>query len=391
LRKGDRWTAQVTNMKRRTFLFTSAVAGMVAVGDRINGSERPKRQKLELDSLLEVTQVPGIAVAGVLDGRLFQRFAGVRASSGHEPITANTYVPAASLSKPVFAWAVRDLVKQGKLEWDKPLEDYARLGLSGDAKRITAEHVLTHTTGLPNWRFKPGQDLVAAFTPGSKWRYSGEGIFLLHRVVEKIVGVPIASYMKDNVLSPLGMTASTFAWTPEIQATATSGHDRRGLPLEPSPAFYARQSYDAVQQAGLRAESASIEQILAAYERAKLPALPVNIAPNMAGSLWTTAEDYPKFLKRVLKDTSERPDDYRPRIDVNRAIAWSLGWAVDRSLGAPSFFHTGDAPGFKNLAWVQPAKKTALVFFTNGDNGVALYAWMMRNLLSEDPACLYWI
>ncbi len=63
---------------------------MFAVGERIYGSARPRsptRRKLDLDSLLEVTEVPGIAIAGVLRGRPFQHFVGVRASSGHDPIT----------------------------------------------------------------------------------------------------------------------------------------------------------------------------------------------------------------------------------------------------------------------------------------------------------------
>jgi len=54
----------------------------------------------------------------------------------------------------------------------------------------------------------------------------------------KIVGVPIATYMKKNVLELLGMTASTYAWSPELQARAVLGHDRHGLPLERSSVFY---------------------------------------------------------------------------------------------------------------------------------------------------------
>ena len=347
--------------------------------------------KLELDRLLEVTQVPGITVAGIINGKSFQRFTGLRAASGKEPITASTYFPAASLSKPVFAWVVRDLVKQGKLEWDRPLEEYAKLELSGDAKKITAQHALTHSTGLTNWRFQPDKELVAEFTPGSKWQYSGEGIFLLQRAVEEITGVPIATYMKNNVLAPLGMTSSTYAWTPQIEGRSASGHDRRGLPLERSLHFYERRNYEIAQKAGLQSESATFSQIVDAYQKAKAPALPVAIAPNMAGSLWTTAVDYAKFLKRVLADITKHPGDFRPQIDVNWAVAWTRGWGVDRSFRAPALFHWGDGPGFKNFAWVQPQRKTYLVLLTNGDHGQALYSWVVRKLLTEDPASLNWI
>jgi CubicO group peptidase (beta-lactamase class C family) len=88
--------------------------------------------------------------------------------------------------------------------------------------------------GLPNWRFQANQQLTPAFAPGSRWQYSGEGIFLVQRVVEKITGVPIAAYMKKNVLEPLGMTSSTYAWSPALEAKAVSGHDRRARTLERS-------------------------------------------------------------------------------------------------------------------------------------------------------------
>lgn len=73
------------------------------------------------------------------------------------------------------------------------------------------------------------------------------------------------------------------------------------------------------------------------------------------------------------------------------AAGWAPGWGVDRSFKIPSLFHWGDGPGFKNFCWIQPAKKSALVFFTNGDSGAALYAWLFRQLLNEDPSAFYWI
>src|SRR6185503_18289707 len=119
--------------------------------------------------------------------------------------------------------------------------------------------------------------------------------------------------------------------------------------------------------------------------------LPVALSPNMAGSLWTTAVDYPKFLRAVLSDIPSQTDDYQLRATINRKIGWSLGWGVDKTFGRPSWFHWGDGPGFKNFAWVQPETQTALVFFTNGDHGQAAYSWAFRALTQEDPASLSWI
>lgn len=377
-------------MKRRNFIASVTAAGILAAW-KPGLAQSQAKTDVELNELLAVTEVPAIAVAGTINGQPFQRLAGVKSTTDRVPVTADTNFPAASLSKPVFAWGVLDLIKKGKLEWAKPLQDYTDLGLTGDGKLITAEHVLTHSSGLPNWRFQANQPLTPAFTPGSRWQYSGEGIFLLQRVVEKITGVPIATYMKKNVLEPLGMTSSTYAWSPALEAKAVSGHDRRARPLERSTIYYEKQNYDLLQKAGLQPESASYAEIVTAYEKAKAVGIPVAMSPNMAGSLWTTAVDYPKFLSRVSAEMASHAEDFRARVEVNPKIAWTLGWGVDRTFRQPALFHWGDGPGFKNFTWIQPERKTVMVFFTNGDHGQPAYSAAFRQLLKEDPASMMWI
>jgi len=378
-------------MQRRTFLSTVSVVGAtVALSPRFSLAQQPS-QKLDLATILSITEVPGIAIAGIIRGRPVTHLAGVRAVGSPEPITVNTYFSAASLTKPVFAWAVRELTSQGKIDLKKPLQDYTNLGLSGDAARITAEHVLSHQTGLPNWRFQPNVQLATEFAPGTRWQYSGEGIFLLQRVVEKIAGLPIAQYMKQAVLEPLGMTASTFAWTPELRPKSAAGHSRRANLLERDSAFYEQRNFDVIRKAGLQPESSTYEQIARAYEQAKASPLPITMSPNMAGSLNTTAADYSKFLKAVLADIPRHADGYRPRVRVNPQISWALGWGVDDSVGQSAYFHWGDGPGFKNFAWVHPATNTAVVFFTNGDHGQSAYSLAFRKLVGQDPASQAWI
>ena len=377
-------------MNRR--MFVGALAGASLFSSHIlNVKAQPGRSRTpDLLPMLEVTRVPGIAVAGVRDGKPFQLAGGVAAAGG-PPITTETHFPAASLSKPVFAWAVRDLARQGKIDLNRPLVDYQELGLDGDGRKITAAHVLTHSTGLPNWVFEPDRQLAVSFGPGSRWQYSGEGFVLLQRVVEKVVGQPIAEYMDNAVLKPTGMNNSSFAWNPDIQKSAALGHDRRGQIVERSLAYYEQRNYETVRKSGRVTASSTFDQIADAYKQAKAPLLRVALSPNMAGSLQTTATDYASFLARVLADVATRSDDFKPRVEVNRNIAWTLGWGVDRSFKAPSFFHWGDGPGFKNFCWVQPARKTAIVFFTNGDSGAALYAWLFRQVMTEDPSAFYWI
>ncbi|HEX5964552.1 MAG TPA: serine hydrolase domain-containing protein [Pyrinomonadaceae bacterium] len=375
-------------MNRRMFVGLMAGAA-VSSTSKFTREARAESKPLDVARMLEVTRVPGVAVAGIKQAGPYLLFGGVERAGG-PTISGATRFPAASLSKPVFAWAVQKLAKDGKIDLNRPLQDYMDLGLKGSAGKITALHVLTHSTGLANWRFDPNLQLESSFEPGSRWQYSGDGFVLLQRVVEKISGRPIAEFMHTTVLEPLGMTQSTFAWTPELQKLAALGHDRHGQLLQRSLAFYEQRNYDTLQKTGLNPASATYDQITAAYQQNKQPFLTVALSPNMAGSLQTTIGDYAFFLAHVLKKLAGS-DDFKARVDVNRDIAWAPGWGVDRSTKTPSLFHWGDGPGFKNFCWVQPAKKSALVFFTNGDSGAALYAWLFRQLMNDDLSAFYWI
>lgn len=374
-------------MNRRGFL--------IAAASPLVGAARPARHAappLDLPTLLQVMKTPGLAARSVIGGgRPSTHVGGVRATGKAEPVTAQTRFPAASLSKPVFAFAVRRLVREGKLDWSKPLQDYAPLGLTGDAATVTARHVLTHGTGFTNWRFDAKEELVSAFKPGTAWRYSGEGYVLLQRVVEAITGQPLGTVLNRTLLPSLGMTSSTFTWSPAVQELAVEGHDNNGLPMERPMSFYERGSYERAAKAGSTTEAMTYDETIAYAKKTGGFALPVGVAPNAAGSLWTTIDDYGQFLKATLDDYAAHEAEYAPINRVNAKIAWTLSWGVDSSLDAPGWFHWGDGPGVKNFAWWQPAKKTAVVIFTNGDHGASAYRWLLRRILEADPVAPDWI
>src|SRR5580700_6811502 len=75
---------------------------------------------------------------------------------------------------------------------------------------ISVRHVLTHTTGLPNWR-PEGQPLEPLRPPGRRWGYSGEGFVLLQGHLQRRTGVSIATLARDRVFGPLGMDRSRLA------------------------------------------------------------------------------------------------------------------------------------------------------------------------------------
>ena len=377
-------------MNRRTFLQASAAAvGASALScAHVAATDAGT---LDLPALLDVTRTPGLAAKGIVAGRPFLHVGGVRETGKADVVLPTTVFSAASLTKPVFAMAVRRLVRNGQLDWRKPLQEYASLELTGDAATITAEHVLSHGTGLTNWRFEPAAQLASAFPPGTRWQYSGEGYVLLQRVVEKLAGMPLGRYLNTVLLPSLGMTSSTFTWTPDLETRSVAGHDSQGRLLERSATFYAKSSHALIERAGATTDAITYDQYIDAAQKAKAFAMPVAVTPNAAGSLWTTVGDYFTFIEKSIADRAAHPDEYTARNRVNEQIAWTLSWGIDTSLGPPAYFHWGDGPGVKNFTWWQPSSKTALVIFTNGDHGASAYRTLMRRLLDADPIAPEWV
>ena len=103
-------------------------------------------------------------------------------------MSEETVFEAASLGKPVFAYAVLRLVDAGVIDLDRPLFDYLPIPDANNPrmKRVTARHVLSHTTGLPNWRQQPVRARARHRTGQASFSYSGEGYFYLQRVVEAL-------------------------------------------------------------------------------------------------------------------------------------------------------------------------------------------------------------
>ncbi|HNG34825.1 MAG TPA: serine hydrolase domain-containing protein, partial [Blastocatellia bacterium] len=185
---------------------------------------------------LEWANVPGLSAAIVNDGKLaWARSFGLKRAGANNPMDDNTLIAAGSLSKPVFAYGVLKLREEKLLDLDRPLVNYLNASDLPDdprTKLITARHCLTHSTGWQNWRFQAGDTLRFAFNPGERFSYSGEGMYLLQRVVEQLTGRGFEAFMRERVLDPLGMTRSTYLRLPGHDADVASGHNARNLPQE---------------------------------------------------------------------------------------------------------------------------------------------------------------
>ena len=214
-------TGQGGPRRKRHYLLAIAFVGAMACASpgRQPSDVAPPALDTLLPALLDSAGVPGLALALVSHGRIvWARGFGNRRQGQTEPIDTATVFEAASLGKPVFAYAVMKLCERHILDLDRPLTQYtSERFLDGDPRLdlITARHVLSHTSGFQNWR-SDKEPLQIHFAPGEKFLYSGEGYSYLQSVVAHLTGQAFEPYMKANILRPFGMSSSGYVWNDDF-------------------------------------------------------------------------------------------------------------------------------------------------------------------------------
>jgi CubicO group peptidase (beta-lactamase class C family) len=261
--------------------------------------------------------VPGVSLALIRGGKIYWlKSFGVK--DGDSPVTKDTIFEAASLSKPVFAYAVLKLADQGKIDIDVPIQDYLDAPyIEGDPRlnKITTRLVLSHRTGFPNWRPKEG--LTIHFAPGDHFSYSGEGFVFLAKAVERITGQSLKEFMQQMVFTPLGMTSSSYVWRKDYDALTAIGHDKNG--------------------------------------KAQNKWKPNDVNP--ASSLHTTAADYARFMAALLNGEALKPHTLKQMearqtaveenctancfeaAPLSTTVFWGLGVGLENTSAGPAFWH----------------------------------------------------
>ncbi|MHB0878102.1 MAG: serine hydrolase domain-containing protein, partial [Anaerolineae bacterium] len=178
--------------------------------------------------LMQQFGVPGVSVATIEGGVVAWRQGfGLARLEPATPVSPRTVFEAASLSKPVFAYAVLGLCARGRLDLDTPLLHYLPSLFPTPDERlslVTARHVLAHTGGFHNltWGDEPAQ---AHLAPGERFSYSSAGYEYLQFVIEAITGEPLAAYLRRQVLDPFGMSDSSFVWLDGYDSLSAIGYD----------------------------------------------------------------------------------------------------------------------------------------------------------------------
>jgi CubicO group peptidase (beta-lactamase class C family) len=302
-------------------------------------------------------------------------------------VSADTVFQAASLSKQVTAYAAFALRDQGKLDFARPLVSYVDDIGDPRSRRATVRHVLSHSSGFPNWRFEKGQGLVAEFEPGEQWRYSGEGYVYLQRIIEQVAGKSFSAVVDELVFRPLEMRSSAMRWMPAWEGRYALPHRRDGKPI----ANWDRTGKSAHEYTKKLGREMRYEDSLAMVKEAGMAALPNWIVPNAAASMVTTANDYGRFVAAAMKNRELGTEQVTMRSGTGWMLGWGLGWGIERVKGREYLWQWGDNGGFKNVVFAEPAKGTATFVFTNGDGGSRVYDRVVTHVTGHDHPALLWI
>jgi CubicO group peptidase (beta-lactamase class C family) len=325
---------------------------------------------------MQKERVPGIGIAIFNQGNLvYTKAYGVRDAANNQPLTPDSVMTAASLTKAAFAVTVMQLVKEKILDLDRPVVEYLPKplpeyplyqDLAPDRRyeQITLRMLLAHTSGLPNWRrFTDEKTLKIYFRPGLRYAYSGEGIALAQMVVETVTGKSIEVLMRERIFQPLGMARTSMVWEPQFESDYANAYNKDGVSRGPQR----RRRGDA------------------------------------AGSMQTTLGDYARFVKAVmgreLLDDKWTEEMFSPQIRITSAhqfptlseetttandtirLSYGLGWGLYWSPYGKAFFKEGHDTGFQHyvVCFTQPG--TGMLIMTNSDNGENAYAPLLETLL----------
>lgn len=270
----------------------------------------------------------------------------------------------ASITKPIVATAVLQLVENGLLDLAQPVGRYLPELAHGDHTRITTWHLLTHTSGIreidwattlrqrpmPAVSFDAACSLPLLFVPGSRFEYSTLSFYVLAELITRLSGMRYPQYLMERIFAPLGMHDTSF---------------------EPNAARM-------VPVHGITAgQSVSQEEATDYFLSFQMP----------GAGLWSTVPDLIKLGQALLNDsidgearllslpwldlmTRDHTRDIAKQVNgVAQPVHHGLGWRKGSSDGcwtvpcSPRTFEHDGATG--SLLWVDPAWSLIVVFLTN--------------------------
>lgn len=364
---------------------------MIPLAANHNVASNIELLRIWLETQMAYRNQPGLSIAIIHDQELVwaQGF-GYADVAQQIPAAPQTIYRIASITKLFTATAVLQLRDAGKLQLDDPIRQYLPWfdiqSRFPDAPPVTLRHLLTHTAGLPResafpyWtdnQFPSREALqarlpeqTAALPTETRWKYSNLGLSLAGEVVTAVSGQAYPDYVHTHILQPLGMT-DTFVETID--------------PAHPQLAVgYGRRKPDNSRALSPFTDSQGL---------------------TPAANIATTVLDLAKFAMlqfrdgaagggQILRGSTLREMQRIHWLHSDWKTGWGLGFRILRLNDKTTVGHGGAVLGYRTLLRLCPQDKTAVIVFTNSDDGNPemyvdkAFAWVAPALVKAAKAKL---
>ena len=338
-----------------------------------------KMAKIEaaITALMSSKHIPGLSIAIVSDNQLrWQSGYGMADLENSVPAKAVTVYRIASVTKPITAVAVMQLVEKGKLDLDAPIQKYVPT-FPTKPWPITTRQLLGHLSGIRNYKQNefPNQydstrfyssltealsifkDDPLDFEPGTKYSYTTFGYILLGTIIEGASGMSYVEYMRENVFKPAKMSHTQADNVYDIIPNRARGYH---------PKVYGK--FDG-----------NLRNADLADTSYKMP----------AGGLVSTVEDLANFAVAVQngvlikKETFEQMSTSQKTAD-GKATPYGLGWYIDGVGDRKGLvWHGGVQAGVTSMLFILPRERFGLVILTNLEGGGRLGLETLLNQISD--------
>jgi D-alanyl-D-alanine carboxypeptidase len=316
-------------LNRRTLLFATS-AGLLA--RRAAGAGDPVSPILDgfVERYLRAMDAPGMTLALANAGGVVRvKTYGFADLESRAPVTPDLLFQIGSISKSFVALTLLQLRDQGKLDVQRPVLDYLPwLPIETNYGTITAHHLLTHTSGLPNslglFLSDPSARHVQAFKPGERFHYCNLGFAILGHLIEKLDGRPFPEAIRERIFRPLGMTSSEAVIAGHNRARTSRSY----VPLLDDIGFVA---HDPLTPAGNL------------------------VCDDAAGSIVSTPGDMGRYLQMLLRKGGRLVSEAsfaefsKPHIEARElspTASYGYGIGVDKLDGHTILRHTGGMISF---------------------------------------------
>ncbi len=347
----------------RTSTFCLAIATWTTpVAAQQAGAYDFTRARAVIDSVLVADKIPSIAVAVAKGDRIVWESArGFADVEKQIPATPMTPYSLASISKPFTATGIMILVQQEFVRLRAPVNHYlggAKVtAREGNADAVTLERILTHRAGLPlHYQFfyedvrdpRPPMDstvsryAVAVYPPGDAFQYSNLGYGLLDYVIARKSGMSYATFMRQEVFAPLGLTSTSVGIPPGAASRVAQRYDGENKPIP----YY---TFD---------HPGGSEVYSSAHDLARFGLFHLNA--RIPGQRQILARETVDDMRRDQARTGAP------------GTAWGFGWSIDSSLGGVRrVSHSGGMPGVSTYLALFPEENVVIAVLLNKSVGRA--------------------